>query len=218
MCDDQKSIVQFVLRVHFVLFFSLEDPASLRVFGGINYPILINGIIVLAQIIYALQHVSAEHLCQDWIIFFLIDHIAGLVHLLLLKSLVLCLFSFFDKLRHTGDDLMKVPCNTPLFTIQNFCVKIFAIVQVNDMGESSLTEYLRLIEGIFFIKEDLEHKMLVKYSFFQTIIQIDLTFPDIQRILWIKWFLLLLFILFLVFKVTRLLFLFDLLIFVCWSV
>lgn len=47
---------------------------------------------------------------------------------------------------------MKIPSNAPLFTIQNFCVKILAIIQVDDMGEPSLTEYLGLIEGIFIIE------------------------------------------------------------------
>ena len=61
---------------------------------------------------------------------------------------------------------MKIPSNAPLFTIQNFCVKILAIIQVDDMGEPSLTEYLGLIEGIFIIEQDLEYKMLVKNSFF----------------------------------------------------
>ena len=154
-----------ILLPRVILLQAFEDLARGRKAAFDNIPLTIHGVLVFAQIVNVFQKIAAIHLSQYRVLLLLIlrQQILGVLHFLLLESLVLRLLGRLDELRYARDDLVEVAGDSPLFAVHYFGVEIAPIIQINVVGESRQAKYLRRREGIFVVKEHFPYEMPLEF-------------------------------------------------------
>ena len=108
--------------------------------AAFNYITLcIQGILKFSQIVRVFQQIATIDFGKNLVIILLVtrQQIFRIFNLLLLKCLILCLFSGLNELGYARDDLVEVAGDAPLFAVHDFCVEITPIIQINVLSKSS---------------------------------------------------------------------------------